>query len=505
MPIAHLGPHAPTARRHRRRDHEHVDDDQRQRVLAARAVHRPRRPPRRRTAPPSPGTTQNDIVKEYLSRGTYIFPPEASRRLIVDMIAFTVRQVPKWNPINVCSYHLQEAGATPVQELAYALATAIGVLDAVQASGQVAPDDFPPVVGRISFFVNAGIRFVEEMCKMRAFTPAVGPHLPRPLRRDRPQAAPVPLRHAGQLARAHRGPAGEQRAAHHPRDARRHAVAGRPGPRRPAADLERGPRSAPPVGPAVVAALPAGAGLRDRSARVRATCSTGSQVVEAKTGELAGAAEAELEEILALGGAFEAIDEMKARLVASQAERSRRIETGEQVVVGVNRFTEAEPSPARRRRGDPAGGPRGRGRDGRRGDRLARRSVGVGGAASAGRCACGGSGGRQRDARHHGAGRRRWDDRRVGGGAARRVRRVPGPDRCRRGRSGTTASGLPGSPRSGAARPDCSSPNPGSTATPTGPSRSPWPPGMRVSRSSTRASARPSPRSWPAPATRMSI
>src|SRR5947209_8626049 len=116
------------------------------------------------------GTTQNDIVKEYLSRGTFIFPPEASRRLTVDMIAYTVRHVPKWNPINVCSYHLQEAGATPVQEVAYALATAIGVLDAVRDSGQVAAADMPAVVGRISFFCNAGIRFLEETCKMRAFT-----------------------------------------------------------------------------------------------------------------------------------------------------------------------------------------------------------------------------------------------------------------------------------------------------------------------------------------------
>src|SRR5256714_691807 len=115
------------------------------------------------------GTTQNDIVKEYLSRGTYIFPPEASRRLTVDTVAYTVRHVPKWNPINVCSYHLQEAGATPVQELAYALATAVGVLDAVRESGQVPAEEFATVVGRISFFVNSGIRFVEETCKMRAF------------------------------------------------------------------------------------------------------------------------------------------------------------------------------------------------------------------------------------------------------------------------------------------------------------------------------------------------
>ncbi len=116
------------------------------------------------------GTTQNDIVKEYLSRGTFIFPPGPSRRLTVDVIAFTVRQVPKWNPINVCSYHLQEAGATPSQEVAYALATAVGVLDAVEESGQIPDDEFDSVVGRISFFVNAGVRFIEETAKMRAFT-----------------------------------------------------------------------------------------------------------------------------------------------------------------------------------------------------------------------------------------------------------------------------------------------------------------------------------------------
>ncbi|MGH9034256.1 MAG: methylmalonyl-CoA mutase family protein, partial [Acidimicrobiia bacterium] len=114
------------------------------------------------------GTTQNDIVKEYLSRGTFIFPPGPSSRLTVDTIAYTVRHIPRWNPINVCSYHLQEAGATPVQEMAYALATACAVLDAVRESGQVEPGRFPEVVGRISFFVNAGIRFVEEVCKLRA-------------------------------------------------------------------------------------------------------------------------------------------------------------------------------------------------------------------------------------------------------------------------------------------------------------------------------------------------
>ena len=115
------------------------------------------------------GTTQNDIIKEYLSRGTYVFPPGPSMRLTKDVILFTTKELPKWNPMNVCSYHLQEAGATPVQELAFALATAIAVLDTVRASGEVAPEGFGDVVGRISFFVNAGLRFITEMCKMRAF------------------------------------------------------------------------------------------------------------------------------------------------------------------------------------------------------------------------------------------------------------------------------------------------------------------------------------------------
>ena len=120
------------------------------------------------------GTTQNDIIKEYLSRGTYAFPPGPSMRLIADTVAFTVNEIPKWNPINVCSYHLQEAGATPVQEIAYALSTAIAVLDEVKARGQVADEDFPKVFGRISFFVNAGVRFIEEHAKLRAMGRDVG-------------------------------------------------------------------------------------------------------------------------------------------------------------------------------------------------------------------------------------------------------------------------------------------------------------------------------------------
>ena len=215
------------------------------------------------------GTTQNDIIKEYLSRGTYVFPPEHSLRLISDVISYTVNEIPKWNPINICSYHLQEAGATPTQELAYALCTAIAVLDAVKDSGQVSPDDFEKVVGRISFFVNAGVRFIEETCKMRAFVRAVGRDHPGALRRPGPQDAPLPVRRAGQLARPDRGPAGEQRPADRARDARRHPVQERPCARRTAAGVERGPRPAASLGPAVVAAPAAGAGLRVRPAGVR--------------------------------------------------------------------------------------------------------------------------------------------------------------------------------------------------------------------------------------------
>ncbi len=163
-------PHGRAARRHPAGRDEHVDDDQRHRRVAARPLRGQRREPGGGVSKDLRGTTQNDIVKEYLSRGTYIFPPLPSRRLIVDMIAFCAEWVPLWNPMNVCSYHLQEAGATPTQELAYSLATAIGVLDAVQESGQVDEDRFPQVFASISFFVNSGIRFVEETAKMRAFT-----------------------------------------------------------------------------------------------------------------------------------------------------------------------------------------------------------------------------------------------------------------------------------------------------------------------------------------------
>ncbi|GAC1478025.1 MAG: protein meaA [Acidimicrobiales bacterium] len=290
------------------------------------------------------GTTQNDIVKEYLSRGTYIFPPEASKRLIVDMVAFTVREVPKWNPINVCSYHLQEAGATPTQELAFALATAVGVLDAVRESGQVAPDDFPEVVGRISFFVNAGIRFIEELCKMRAFTELwdrlcatrYGVTDPK-LRRFRygMQVNSLGLTEAQPENNVQRILI-EMLGVTLSKDARARAV------------------QLPTWNEALGLPRPWDQQWSLRYQQVLAfetdlleydDIFNGSTVIEAKTAELIEAAQSELDDILELGGAFEAIDEMKSRLVTAQAERSRRIEEGTQTVVGVNRFVETAPSP----------------------------------------------------------------------------------------------------------------------------------------------------------------
>ena len=290
------------------------------------------------------GTTQNDIVKEYLSRGTYIFPPLPSLRLTVDTIAYTVRHVPKWNPINVCSYHLQEAGATPTQEVAYALATAIGVLDAVHSSGQIPDEEFPSVVGRISFFVNAGVRFVEETCKMRAFTDLwdrvcterYGVTDPK-LRRFR---YGVQVNSLG-LTEAQ------------PENNVPRIVLEALG-----VTLSKRARARALQLPAWNEAL----GLprpwdQQWSLRIQQILAfesdlleygdifDGSVVIEKKTAEIAEASWAELENVLELGGAFEAIDELKSRLVGSQAERIRRIETGELQVVGVNCFTETAPSP----------------------------------------------------------------------------------------------------------------------------------------------------------------
>ena len=290
------------------------------------------------------GTTQNDIVKEYLSRGTYIFPPLPSRRLIVDMVAFCAERVPKWNPMNVCSYHLQEAGATPVQEIAYSLATAIGVLDAVRESGQVPAERFPAVFASISFFVNAGIRFVEETCKMRAFV-----DLWERIGRDRygvTDEKALRFRYGVQV-----NSLGLTEA--QPENNVQRIVLEALG-----VTLSRKARARSIQLPAWNEAL----GLprpwdQQWSLRIQQVLAyetdlleypdllDGSPVVEAKTAALAEEAWAELEDVLALGGAFEAIDELKGRLVRSHTERMRRIENGELVVVGVNRFTETAPNP----------------------------------------------------------------------------------------------------------------------------------------------------------------
>jgi (2R)-ethylmalonyl-CoA mutase len=290
------------------------------------------------------GTTQNDIVKEYLSRGTYIFPPGPSRRLIVDMFAFCNQHVPHWNPMNVCSYHLQEAGATPAQELAYSLATAIGVLDAVRESGQVSDEKMPEVVASVSFFVNAGIRFVEEVAKMRAFTRMW----------DR-----ITLERYGVTdPKARRFRYGVQVNSLGLTEAQPENNVQRIVLETLGVTLSKTARARSIQLPAWNEAL----GLprpwdQQWSLRVQQVLANetdlleyedifdGSHVMEAKTASLADAATAELDEILELGGAFEAIDEMKGRLVRSHAERLRRIESGEQVVVGVNAFTETAESP----------------------------------------------------------------------------------------------------------------------------------------------------------------
>ncbi len=290
------------------------------------------------------GTTQNDIVKEYLSRGTFIFPPLPSRRLTVDTIAYTVRHVPKWNPINVCSYHLQEAGATPEQEVAYALATAIGILDAARTSGQVAADELPAVVGRISFFVNAGVRFVEETCKMRAFTA-----LWERICTERYGVTDEKLRRFRYGVQVNSLGLTEAQPENNVPRIVLEALG---------VSLSKRARARAMQLPAWNEAL----GLprpwdQQWSLRIQQILAfesdlheygdifDGSHVIEARTEELAGAASAELDDVLAMGGAFEAIDELKSRLVASQAERVRRIESGEQKVVGVNCFTETAPSP----------------------------------------------------------------------------------------------------------------------------------------------------------------
>ena len=290
------------------------------------------------------GTTQNDILKEYLSRGTYIFPPAASKRLTVDLIAFTVKHVPSWNPINVCPYHLQEAGATPVQELAYGLANAIAVLDAVRDSGQVPPEEFAEVVGRTSFFIDAGIRFVEEMCKMRAFT-----ELWDRICVDRYGVTDPKLRRFRYGMQVNSLGLTEEQ----PENNVQRIVLEMLG-----VTLSKAARARAVQLPCWNEAL----GLptpwdQQWSLRMQQVLAfesdlleyedlfDGSKVVAAKVAELRAAADVELQRVLDGGGSFAMIDDIKGRLVQSHAERVRRIESGDLAVVGVNSFTETAPSP----------------------------------------------------------------------------------------------------------------------------------------------------------------
>jgi (2R)-ethylmalonyl-CoA mutase len=290
------------------------------------------------------GTTQNDVLKEYLSRGTFIFPPLASRRIIVDMIAWANVHAPKWNPMNVCSYHLQEVGATPVQEVAFALANAVDVLDAVLASGQVAQDAFPSVFSSMSFFVNAGIRFVEETCKLRAMS-----QLWAQIGRDRygiTDEKSLRFRYGVQV-----NSLGLTEA--QPENNVQRIMLEMLG-----VTLSKQARARSVQLPAWNEAL----GLprpwdQQWSLRMQQVLAfetdlleyedifDGSHVIERLTGEIRDAAQAELNNILSLGGAYAAVDELKSRLVASMAQRTRRIESGEQTVIGVNSFTETATSP----------------------------------------------------------------------------------------------------------------------------------------------------------------
>ncbi|MEU7053728.1 protein meaA [Streptomyces eurythermus] len=292
------------------------------------------------------GTTQNDIVKEYLSRGTHVFPPGPSLRLTTDMIAYTVSHIPKWNPINICSYHLQEAGATPVQEIAYAMSTAIAVLDAVRDSGQVPPERMGDVVARISFFVNAGVRFIEEMCKMRAFgriwdkvtRERYGIEDPKQRRfRYGVQVNSLGLTEAQPENNVQRIVL-EMLAVTLSKDARARAV------------------QLPAWNEALGLPRPWDQQWSLRIQQVLAYESDlleyddifeGSKVVEAKVDQLVADALAEMDRIQEMGGAMAAVESgyLKSQLVAAHAERRARIESGEEKIVGVNIFEGTEPNP----------------------------------------------------------------------------------------------------------------------------------------------------------------
>jgi (2R)-ethylmalonyl-CoA mutase len=290
------------------------------------------------------GTIQNDIIKEYLSRGTYVFPPAPSLRLIKDTIVFSCREVPKWNPTNVCSYHLQEAGATPVQELAFALATAQAVLDTVRASGEVSAEELPQVVGRISFFVNAGLRFLTEICKMRAFT-----KLWDEICRERYGVEDARLRRFRYGVQVNSLGLTEQQPENNVYRILLETLG---------VTLSKNARARAVQLPAWNEAM----GLprpwdQQWSLRLQQVLAyetdllefgdifDGSKEIARKVDELKTEAKAELKRIEDMGGAVAAIDYMKQRLVESNAERVSRIEAGDQIVVGVNRWPESEPSP----------------------------------------------------------------------------------------------------------------------------------------------------------------
>ena len=445
------------------------------------------------------GTTQNDIIKEFLARGTYAFPPGPSMRLIADMVAFTVNEIPKWNPINVCSYHLQEAGATPVQEVAYALSTAIAVLDEVKARGQVADEDFPKVFGRISFFVNAGVRFIEEHAKLRAMT-----RLWEQIGRERygvTEPKLLRMRYGVQvnsLGLTESQPENnvprivlEALAVTMGRDARARAI------QLPAWNEALGlPRPWDQQWSLRIQQILA----NETDLLDYPDIFEGSNVMEGLTDELAEGAQAEMKQVDEQGGAVEAVPYMKAQLVESNRERLAKIERGEITVVGQNKFTGVRGLPAHDRRGRRHPHPRPRGRA--RADRGAR---GMEGRARPGRGRRGARrprrGRRRRERQRHARDDRRRQGRRhhrrVVHDAARGLRRLPRPDRRHRRPAGRRQPSCSRRPRptsrrsrtASATRSASSSPSPASTATPTAPSRSRSAPATSAWRSSTRASA----------------
>ncbi|MCP5416572.1 MAG: protein meaA [Chromatiaceae bacterium] len=292
------------------------------------------------------GTTQNDIIKEYLSRGTYIFPPEPSLRLTTDVISYTVNQIPKWNPTNICSYHLQEAGATPEQELAYALSTAIAVLDAIRDSGQISGDAFSNVVGRTSFFVNAGIRFIEECCKMRAFV-----ELWDQLTHERYGVEDAKMRRFRYGVQVNSLGLTEPQ----PENNVQRIVLEMLG-----VTLSKRARARAIQLPAWNEALglprPWDQQWALRMQQVLAIETDlleygdildGSPIIAAKVEQLIRGAEAEMERVREEGGMIQAIETgyVKRQLVTSHTERMRAIEAGRLKIIGINSFTETAESP----------------------------------------------------------------------------------------------------------------------------------------------------------------